>query len=377
MFFLSGDDIMKKAALNGFVSANRTHTLVIFRDEKEIPDFKAGVNLFAPGYECSFGFDPALDMLSGSASVGEAARAFSEAFVTDGDMLSARDPIWSYNARGLLSSLYICGVALWEYIHTHEGEEAGKSFPSLTDTIFGMLDDLASARIRTGDGTGRTALNFPSWWNIVPDAEQEFLKVTVLAAPLSTAGSLLAVVNSYTGNITRLYSGDKCPLLFNPDWPENVYVYLPSINAQMLGILLSCARVAWGNELKVAACGVSSWGKRFLSVLGEFYGETSFGRDNFFMHGTSPAGEILSWYTGDLGWGAKSSAPALTLFRSRVEETTGSPSGLLTALPVETPERCEGGEWICQTEAGWSVEDLGREALENEYGKEGAYLSSP
>lgn len=365
MFFLSSDEHTKKVVMEEFLSSRNTHTLVIFRDEKEIPDTKKGVNLFAPYFECSFGFDPAFDILSGSATVNEAARAFSEALVTDGDMMMSRDPIWSYNSRGLLASLFVAGTALWKYLHKQSGGITGPDFPSLTDTIFGMIDDLSACRIRSGDLVTRTSMSFPEWWNIADDAEQEFIKSTVLGAPLNTAGSLLAVTNSYTGNIMRLYSGEKCPLLFNPDWPENVYVYLPAINAQMLDILLRTAKTVWKSDFSLVACGVSSWGKRPLAVLGNFLGESSMDDDRFLMLGTSPSAEILDWYSGSFGWGDSISAPALTFFRRKVEETTGNPNGLLTALHAETPERCAPGEWLRLTSAGWSVESIDEEKIES------------
>jgi hypothetical protein len=363
MFFLSGSEDMKRVMMDEFLSVRKTHTLVLFRDEKDVPVMKTGINLYAPYFECSFGFDPALDMLAASPTVNEAARAFSEAIVTDRDILSSRDPIWSYNARSLLSSLFIGGVEFWKFLHRETDGSGGEDFPSLSDTIFGMVDDLASAKMKGGESSSRPSANFPQWWNLIPDEEQEFIRTTVLAAPLNTAGSLLAVINSYIGTIARLYSGDKCPLLFNPEWPENIYVYLPAINAQMLDILLRTARVAWGNELSVVACGISSWGKRFISILGDFCEETGLTEENFLMLGTSPSAETLSWYSGDMGWGEKISSAALTLFRRKVEETTGNPNGLLTSLHIETPERCSGGEWLKLSEAGWTVETVSREAV--------------
>lgn len=363
MFFLSGDEAVKQVFLEEFLARRRGRTIVIFRDEKEIPDSKEGINLFAPYYEGSFGFDPALDILAGSSTINQAALNFAEALVTDSDIMSSRDPIWSYNSRGLFESLFIAGVQYWRVLHKNcAGQE--KDLPSLTDTIFGMLDDLASSKIRNGDAGGKAGMSYPEWWSVAGIPEQEFLKTTVLGAPMNTAGSLLAVANSYTGGIMRLYSEDKSPLLFNPEWGENVFVYLPSVNAPALGVLLKTAKVAWGNELRVAACGASSWGKRSLAVLGDFFSENHFEDEDFLIIGTSPTPEILEWYSGALSWGAAASVAGISFFRAKVAETTGNPNGRLTALPAETPEECGASEWLRLNDSGWSLKSLDERALE-------------
>lgn len=310
--------------------------------------------LLAPYYEGSAPFDPAFDMLCGSMRVYDAARAFAESIVTDGDLRSARDPIWTYNARTLLLNVYMARVCLWEYLH--ECEAGRKPFPSLTDTIFRMVDDLALSRMKTGEQQYRDGtLSYPEWWKLIGVAEQEFIRNTILGAPMNTAGSLLAVVNSYTGSVTNAYSASKSDALFEGDTPCHVRVHLPSINTQTLNIVLSSAATVWGRDMKVCAHGLSSWSKSFVSVFAEFIANRPFKDDSLLITSQGPVQELAPNYNGSTAWGAKPSVNALTFFRKCVEETTGNQNGLLTALPVESPDRLTDDAYMVQSDEGWEL----------------------
>ncbi|NCB25764.1 MAG: hypothetical protein EOM62_09875 [Bacteroidia bacterium] len=346
-----------------FLAKRPGKNLIIFRHEEEIPVTQEGINLFALNYECSFTFDPALDILAGSSTLKDAGRSFSEILVTNEDILMSRDAFWAYNARNLLSSLFLCGVRHWRYLHHEAGNATRADFPSLTGTIFGMLDDLARARAESGDTNNRTSKRFPQWWNLAPDSEQATIRTTVLDAPLSTAGSLLAVVNTYTGNVKHFYSENKCAPLFRSQGDENIYAFLPTLNARMLNVLLRTANVAWQDSLRVAACGVSSWDRHSLSVLGHFYAESLLQEDAFLMLAKNARDEILSWYKGTMAWGQGPTSTSLTLFRKVVEETTGNQGGRLTALSIETPELCDDYSYLHLDEDGWSVGTIEEELV--------------
>lgn len=343
--------------------------LVIFRDETEIPIQKGGINLYAPGYECTFGFDPAFDMLSASPTLNEASRSFCEALVTDGDILNSRDPFWAFNARNLLSALFIGGVFFWKSIHKRAGEFLPSDLPSLTDVILGMVDDMASARMKKGESTSRVSASLPGWWNLVPEEERDILRAIMLDAPLNTAGSLIAVVNSFTGGLSAFYSSGKCDLLFDPDTEENIFAFLPALNAATLNVLLRTARAAWGKNLRLAACGVSSWPRRSLDVLGSFWSETFSGDDGFLLLASNPHKELVSWYSGDCAWGNALTASASSFFRKSVEETTGNPDGRLTALSVEAPELCDDYSFLRLSEEGWSLGSIKEELVDEMQGR--------
>ncbi|HCA41545.1 MAG TPA: hypothetical protein DEP01_08750, partial [Aminobacterium sp.] len=203
-----------------------------------MPSFRQDA-LFAPSYLSSCPFDPAFDILLGAEYVYDGARTFAEAVVPDTDIQVAHDPMWTYNARTLFLNLYMAGVAVWEYAHTHAS--SGRApLPSLTDTILGMVDDMAMTRMQTTETQYRDGnLSYPSWWHLLGPDEKIFLRNTVIGAPLSTSGSLLAVVNSYTGRLTNTYTATKCAPLFSTHKPSHIKVFLPSINAQTFRVLLS------------------------------------------------------------------------------------------------------------------------------------------
>lgn len=364
MLFFSKNSALKKAMMEKFLAKRPGKNLVIFRHEEEIPVTEDGINLFAPNYESSFKFDPALDILKGSSTLNDAARSFSEILVTNEDILESRDAIWPYNARNLLSTLFLCGVRFWRFLHHEAGNATCTDFLSLTGTIFGMIDDLATARMQSGDTEARTGKRFPRWWNLAPDSEQETIRAIVLDAPLCTAGSLIAVVKSYTGNIKHFSSERKCSPLFSSQGGQNLYAFLPSLNARMLNVLLRTASTAWGSNLRIAACGVSSWDRHSLSILGDFYAESLLQEDAFLMLAKNAADEILSWYKGTTAWGQGPTSASLTYFRKIVEETTGNQGGRLTALPIETPEHCDDYSYLHLDEDGWSVGVIEEESVD-------------
>lgn len=359
MLFLSRNEALKTTMMEDFLSERPGKTLVLFRDEKEIPVVREGINLYAPGCECSFGFDPAFDMLSASSSVREAAYRFSEALVTDGDILKSKDPIWPSNARNLLSSLFTGGVCLWKFMHEqHGGGPVPPDFPGLTDVVFGMLDDIAAARMRSGDPVSRTRKTFPEWWNIIPDDEQSTLSSIMLDAPLNTAGSLVAVTTAFTGGIQWYYSGEKCAHLFDTDQGYDAYAYLPALNAPTVNLLLRTARAAWGRELRIVAREMSSWSAPLQEILANFLTETfSFGDGCLLLDSNPPRG-AESWHTGDIAWGNALTSRASAFFRRTVEESTGNPNGRITSLALETPESCGEGEWLLYSGGGWSQRKL-------------------
>lgn len=365
---MSLDNTAKNAVSAEFLS-QAANTVVLFKNPESVPKTRRGALVFAPGYEGSLMFDPALDFLVSAPSLQEGAKNFSESLVTDEDILSSRDPIWSYNSRSLLESLFICGTELWKYLHEDAASRPGRippDFPSLTDTIFGMFDDLAAAKTGAdGEKDKNSPRSLPEWWNIVPDGERQVLRTVVLGAPQTTAGSLLAVVNSYTSGISRTYSAGKCPALFSPDVEENVYVYLPAVNASMLGVVLKAATAAWGANTHIVAREVSSWNKRILDVFAEFLLSANLRDENVLATASTPPRDMASWWSGPVAWGTSPSYPSLGLFRAKVEETTGNVNGRLVVLETETPEHCSVSSYIRLDENGWSEGFISERAIDS------------
>jgi len=366
MYFLSGSVAARDAVVEEFLSCGEAKdkkgfsgTLVLFRSERDVPDSDEGIRLHAPGKSGSEPFDPALEFFAALPSVSEAALAFAGSLVTDGDMMASRDPIWSYNARMLTANLFSAGVRYWGFLHeTAEDYE----LPSLTDTIFGMLDSLANART---DG----AKKLPPWWRFASDSEREFFKATVLSAPASTAGSLLAVTNSYTSNIMRNYSQSKCRPLFDDNMLD-LHVHIASITPSLLSVLLESAHAAWGGDLRIAAAGLHSWGKRYASVLANFMEASALPEENILLCAAAPSDILMSVWNGSVAWGADPTQRASLLFRDKAEETTGNKDGFVVSLEVETPANCGSSEYILLSEDGWSVGRIDAEAFDRVFGAE-------
>lgn len=360
IYFYSGNTYASRTVAESF-TADAPFCLSFFWDEKDmtqsLPSFRQDA-LFAPSYLSSCPFDPAFDILLGAERVYDGARTFAEAIVPDIDMQVAHDPMWTYNARTLFLNLYMAGVAVWEYVHTHTASQDAP-LPSLTDTIFGMVDDMAMTRMQTTEAQYRNGeLSYPSWWNLLGKDEKIFLRNTVLGAPLNTSGSLLAVVNSYTGRFTNTYTATKCTPLFSTYKPSHVKVFLPSINAQTFRVLLSCALFIWGHRATICVHNVSAWGQSFIMSLSDFMVSHPLRDMELLITTQSPVPAIEHVYNGTMAWGAQLSVNALTSFRRKVEETTGNPGGLLTSLPIETPAQLSENFYFELTEKGWELKSL-------------------
>ncbi len=357
IYFYSGNTYASRTIAESF-TADAPFCLSFFWDEKDmtqsLPSFRQDA-LFAPSYLSSCPFDPAFDILLGAEYVYDGARTFAEAVVPDTDIQVAHDPMWTYNARTLFLNLYMAGVAVWEYAHTHAS--SGRApLPSLTDTILGMVDDMAMTRMQTTETQYRDGnLSYPSWWHLLGPDEKIFLRNTVIGAPLSTSGSLLAVVNSYTGRLTNTYTATKCAPLFSTHKPSHIKVFLPSINAQTFRVLLSCALFIWGRRATICAHNVSAWGQSFIMSLSDFMVSHPLRDTELLITTQSPIPAIEHVYNGTMAWGARLSINALTSFRKKVEETTGNPGGLLTSLPVETPAQLPEDSYFELTEKGWGL----------------------
>ena len=116
-------------------------------------------------------------------------------------------------------------------------------------TIFGMLDSLANAR--TDGAKTSVMVAFAS------DSEG-ILQGDRFVRSGNTAGSLLAVTNSYTSNIMRNYSQSKCRPLFDDNMLD-LHVHIASIAVKLLSVLLESAHAAWGGDFRIAAAGLHSW----------------------------------------------------------------------------------------------------------------------